>query len=177
MRRSHLSFSGLFCLVLVIGDVFWLPQHLYGEPPQNVSIEVGKQKQLFLDDYLIASTANAVRRIHPAEKSKSNPVIRQTEPWEDPFNILYGSVIRDGEKYKAWYLSGPGVSYAESDDGIQWVKPELDLTPIQGAKTNILFRRLSETRGPESLPTSTSYSAFIRMSARSIRRDATKWDS
>ena len=27
------------------------------------------------------------------------PVIRQTETWEDPFNIVYGSVIRDGDKY------------------------------------------------------------------------------
>src|SRR3954465_13659709 len=107
-------------LVLIVAGISGWPECVYGDSPANVSIEVGKQKQLFLDDYLIASTTNVVRRIHPAEKSKSNPVIRQTEPWEDSFNILYGSVIRDGEKYKAWYLSGPGVSYAESDDGIQW---------------------------------------------------------
>jgi hypothetical protein len=113
---------------------------------------VGPQKQLFLDDYLVASAANIFRRIHPAEKSRSNPVIRQTEPWEDPFNILYGSVIRDGEKYRAWYKSGPGVSYAVSDDGIHWIKPPLDLVTINGAKTNILFRKISELKGSEALP-------------------------
>lgn len=120
--------------------------------PGSQPIDVGPRKQLFLDDYLVASTTNIVRRIHPAEKSKSNPVIRQTEPWEDPFNILYGSVIRDGQKYKMWYKSGPGVSYADSDDGIHWVKPPLDLMPIGGAKTNILFRKTSELKGSDELP-------------------------
>src|SRR5438477_4877704 len=105
---------------------FSVPVFLCAESPGSATIEVGPQKQLFLDDYLVASTTNIFRRIHPAEKSRSNPVIRQTEPWEDPFNILYGSVIRDGEKYKMWYKSGPGVSYALSDDGIHWVKPALD---------------------------------------------------
>src|SRR5436190_7953697 len=108
---------------------------LRAEAPTSAPIEVGPQKQLFLDDYLVASSTNIVRRIHAAEKSKSNPVIRQTEPWEDPFNILYGSVIRDGQTYKAWYKSGPGVSYAVSDDGIHWVKPPLDLLQVISAKT------------------------------------------
>src|SRR6266404_1146819 len=89
-----------------------VPLFLRAESPESAAIEVGPQKQLFLDDYLVASSTNIFRRIHPAEKSRSNPVIRQTEPWEDPFNILYGSVIRDGQQYKAWYKSGPGVSYA-----------------------------------------------------------------
>jgi hypothetical protein len=131
---------------------FSLPLSLRAESPGNAPIEVGPQKQLFLDDYLVGSTTNVLRRIHPAEKSKSNPVILQTEPWEDPLNILYGSVIRDGEKYKTWYKSGPGVSYAVSDDGIHWVKPPLDLVPINSAKTNILFRKVSAIKGPDALP-------------------------
>lgn len=142
----------LDCAVLVLSVGVCVPLQVRGETPQGQFIEVGKQRQLFLDDFLIASKTNVFRRIHAAEKSKGNPVIRQTESWEDPFNILYGSVIRDGQKYKAWYLSGPGVSYAESDDGIHWLKPALDLVTIGGAKTNILFRRISETKGPEALP-------------------------
>jgi hypothetical protein len=141
----------LFCL-LAAGVLIGAPTLLRGETTEGELIEVGKRKQLFLDDYLVASTTNVHRRIHSAEKSKANPVIRRTEPWEDPFNIVYGSVIRDGEKYKAWYLSGPGVSYAESDDGIHWVKPALDLVTIDGAKTNVLFRRKNETHGPDELP-------------------------
>ena len=109
-------------------------------------------KQLFLDDYLVASMTNVKRRVQPAEKYKGNPVIWKTEPWEDPFNVVYGSVIRDGDKYKVWYQSGYGVSYAESDDGITWVKPRLDLVIIDGQKTNILFRKKSETSGSDELP-------------------------
>src|ERR1051325_3577455 len=137
----HLSIS--LSLLLLVS----VPPCLRGE-----SIAVGPKKQLFLDNYLIASKTNVTRRIHPAEKYKGNPVIRETEPWEDPFNILYGSVIRDGDKFKAWYKSGPGVSYAESDDGIHWVKPALDLVTIKGVKTNILFRSKDETHGPAELP-------------------------
>jgi len=61
-------------------------------------------------------------------------------------------VLRDGDKYKAWYKSGPGVSYAESDDGIHWVKPLLDLVTVNGAKTNILFRSKDDTHGPDAQP-------------------------
>jgi hypothetical protein len=152
MKILQITVRVLFWLMVAMGTVNSVPHCVHAETPGVASIEVGRQKQLFLDDYLVASTTNVSRRIHRAEKSQSNPVIRQTEPWEDPFNIVYGSVIRDGEKYKAWYLSGPGVSYAESDDGIHWVKPPLDLVPIGGAKTNILFRRISETKGPGELP-------------------------
>src|SRR6266699_2843283 len=78
------------CVSLSLCQFFGVPLFLCAaESPGRASIEVGPQKQLFLDDYLVASTTNVFRRIHPAEKSGSNPVIRQTEPWEDPFNILY----------------------------------------------------------------------------------------
>jgi hypothetical protein len=146
------SQSFILIITISLGQFFYAPAFLRAEAPGSAPIEVGQKKQLFLDDYLVASTTNMFRRIHTAEKSKSNPVIRQTEPWEDPFNILYGSVIRDGQTYKTWYKSGAGVSYATSDDGIRWVKPPLDLVPINGAKTNILFRKISERTGSEELP-------------------------
>ena len=79
----------------------------------DAPIALGQQKQLFLDDHLVASMTNVKRRVHPAEKYKANPVIWQTEPWEEQLNIVYGSVIRDGEKYKAWYQSGSGASGEE----------------------------------------------------------------
>jgi hypothetical protein len=134
-------------LLLVLSVAPWLRGESGAAP-----IEVGPRKQLFLDDFLVASKSNVTRRVHPAEKHKGNPVIRQTEAWEDPFNILYGSVIRDGDKFKAWFKSGPGVSYAESDDGINWIKPSLDLVTVNGARTNILFRSKDEYHGPAALP-------------------------
>ena len=87
-----------------------------GEAP----VAVDARKQLFLDDYVIAGTENVTRRIHPAEKYAGNPVIRPTEAWEQPRICIYGSVLRDGDKYRAWYYCGGDVAYAQSVDGLKW---------------------------------------------------------
>src|SRR5580765_2996210 len=108
-------------------------------------IVLDSNRQLFLDDYLVASTTRIKRTIEPARKFSGNPVLWPTESWEPPMATVYGSVIRDGAKFKMWYKSGMGVGYAESDDGIQWTKPQLDLTLIKDTKSNILFTKKSKT--------------------------------
>jgi hypothetical protein len=107
-------------------------------------IRLTSTKQLFLDDFLIAEKENVERAIHPAEKFRGNPVLRATEPWEGPVAIVYGSVIQDRAKYKVWYLAygkdgTKGVGYAESDDGIGWIKPQLDFHKVDGQPTNLLI--------------------------------------
>ena len=69
-------------------------------------ITVDARRQLFLDDYLIASSQNVTRVIHPATKHPDNPVLAPTEPWEGKVAILYGSVLADEGKYRMWYLRG-----------------------------------------------------------------------
>lgn len=103
-------------------------------------ISVDARKELFLDDYLIASKTNITRQVHPAQKFSGNPVIWPTESWEPAFALTWGSVIRDNGKYRMWYRTPVGVSYAQSDDGISWSKPRLNLVPRDGRKTNILLR-------------------------------------
>src|SRR2546426_2710620 len=115
-------------------------------------IVIDARKQLFLDDYLIASMSRVRRVVEPAQKFAGNPVLWPTESWEPPFATIYGSVIRDGAKFKMWYKSGLGVGYAESDDGISWSKPRLDLTLLDGQPSNILFTKRSKTEGPAALP-------------------------
>jgi hypothetical protein len=116
------------------------------------SIALDSRKQLFLDDYLIASMTRVKRTIEVAQKFSGNPVLWPTESWEPPMATAYGSVIRDGAKFKMWYKSGMGVGYAESDDGIKWNKPRLDLTLVDGERTNILLRKKSKTEGPDGFP-------------------------
>jgi hypothetical protein len=116
-------------------------------------ITLSHQKQLFLDDYIIESRTNIKRVIQTAQKYEGNPVLWATEPWEPELNVLYGSVIQDEGKYKMWYKSGMGVGYAESIDGIKWVKPRLDSVMIDGQKTNLLFLKREKFKGPEMLPT------------------------
>jgi hypothetical protein len=120
-----------------------------GEPV----ITVSRQKQLFLDDYLIESSTNIERTIHPVKKYDGNPVLWASESWEPKLSVLYGSVIQDEGKYKMWYKSGMGVGYAESSDGIEWGKPRLDLVKIDGQETNLLFEKREKFKGPEAFPT------------------------
>jgi hypothetical protein len=132
------------CLLLFI----WSAAATAAEAP----IDVGAARQLFLDDYLIASMRGVKRTVESAQKYPGNPVLWPAETWEPPMATVYGSVIRDGSKFKMWYKSGMGVGYAESYDGIQWSKPRLDRTRVDGERSNILLRKKSKTEGPESLP-------------------------
>jgi len=118
----------------------------------DVPVTVDAQKRLFLDDFIIANTENITRRIHPAEKYSGNPVIRPTEPWEHPRICIYGSVLRDGDKYRAWYYGGGDVAYAESADGLNWTKPKLGLLKVAGHDTNLLIRRRASDDGPATMP-------------------------
>ena len=102
--------------------------------------KVGTQLQLFLDDWLVESMDQAVRVLHrpqPAEVA-----IELDRPWEGP--TLYDpSVIKDGDRYRMWYRAGgperPFLwGYAESPDGVTWVKPELNIIEFRGSTRNNL---------------------------------------
>lgn len=59
---------------------------------------------------------------------------------------IYGSVLHDGGRYRMWYQAWPRdwaghdsclVAYAESDDGLDWVKPRLHLVDYGGEPNNL----------------------------------------
>ena len=74
----------------------------------QAAAELTARHELLLDDHLLASQPNVVRRIHPAAKH-AGPVLRPSEPWEANSATIYGSVIRDGRKYRMGYLAGKGT--------------------------------------------------------------------
>jgi dienelactone hydrolase len=104
------------------------------------------------DDHAIPWHHNTKVTLVEAEKHPDNPVLRRG-PKGSPDGahaILYGTVLHDGEKFRMWYLGmiedelkdgqAPGwwrpMCYAESDDGVNWVKPELGLVELNGNKRN-----------------------------------------
>jgi len=128
-------------LVMLLGSLFVQTKFCICSPTaSDKPIVLNKTKQLFLDDYLIASKENVVRKIHPATKHPGNPIIRPTEPWEKNAVLIFGSVIREGEKFRMWYLAGGGMAYAESSDGLRWTKPVLDFIEVDGLKTNLWIK-------------------------------------
>jgi hypothetical protein len=143
------SLFGIFCTPM---QMFVISLGLASLSPAAPVITLDARHQLFLDDHLIASMTNVKRTVEVAQKFSGNPVLWPTEKWEPPMATIYGSVIRDGDKFKMWYKSGMSVGYAESADGIRWDKPRFDLTLVDGERSNILFKKKSKTEGPEEFP-------------------------
>jgi hypothetical protein len=124
----------------------------------NNTVLIANDEQLFLDDYIIESSSNVTRNMHPGEKYKGNPVLWPSEPWEKKTAVVYGSIIHDADKYKMWYKAGDGgesggAAYAESKDGIHWVKPLFNLVKVDGHKTNLLVKKKGPFLGSDELPT------------------------
>lgn len=100
--------------------------------------EVGTQLQLFLDDWLVESMEQVHHVLHSPQPMEV--AIRMDRPYED--TILYDpSVIKDGHRYRMWYRTNLWkpphyTGYAESLDGIHWVKPELGLIDYRGSRHN-----------------------------------------
>ncbi len=113
--------------------------------PSEAPLTIDQTRQLFLDDFLIASQDGLTRSVHPARKYPDNPVLKPTEPWEGKVVLLYGSVIREKDTYRVWYHAGGNVAYAQSKDGINWTKPKFDIIKVDGQDTNLLV--LSDRRG------------------------------
>ncbi len=116
-------------------------------------IRIGKQRQLFLDDYLIHWTDKLQRRVNPVAKDPRNPIIRPEADWEPNSYVMPGTVIYDAQDniYKMWCIGyGPtaieglesgavsGCYYFTSKNGLHWTRPELDVLEAAGNKTNIV---------------------------------------
>lgn len=129
------------------------PQAASAEQGESDVIDIGSRRELFIDDHLIERLEGTARQqLH-------RPVPRELalvhdEPWEGT-GSGYHSVFADGDRYrmyyKAWHLQVTEgkldtgrhplfCCYAESDDGVMWIKPALGLHEFQGARdSNIVM--------------------------------------
>jgi hypothetical protein len=101
--------------------------------------DIGDRRELFIDDWLIASLDGLTLELHPARPE--NVAVPLDQPWAGP-TTGFTSVMHDGNIYRCYYstdFSGQGpdyTSYAESSDGIHWTIPNLGLYEFQGSKDN-----------------------------------------
>ena len=123
------------------------------EPADSQPIDIGTRKQLFVDDYIIASMDSVYRILNQPVKYEGNPII-QLKPAQsvggNELVIVSGDVIYDEQEqlFKMWYEGASYywthnvVAYAYSRDGINWELPNLGLFEYQGSKNNnIVFHR------------------------------------
>lgn len=118
---------------------------------QNNPVQIDSRLELFVDDYLIDKLSGESRLVlhHPVPKEI---VLKHDEPWEGS-GSGYHSIFKDGKKYgmyyKAWQHEASSdlsnehplyCAYAESKDGIHWIKPNLGLYEFKGSRdNNIVF--------------------------------------
>jgi hypothetical protein len=106
---------------------------------------------LLVDDHHVLYRSGTQRFLHPPKRASSKPLVPQLERWET--QIGWTSIYRNPQtgKYQLWYQAYIGaragderyrcvVCYAESDDGLKFTKPQLDLFPYKEfPKTNIVL--------------------------------------
>lgn len=116
-------------------------------------LHVGNESQLFVDNWIIESVFGITRRWYKPERYGEEPVLRKDRPWEVFPYFTYSNycVLYDPKDrlLKCWYedagLKTAGkwkdtsrLLYAESRDGIRWIKPEFDIVKFDGCSTNII---------------------------------------
>lgn len=86
------------------------------------AICIDKGRQLFVDEYLIEQT-DLERKAHRAEKFGK---IMEAET-----ELEMGRGVSDDKIFKMIYQAGwlHTLAYAESHNGIDWIRPELDVEP------------------------------------------------
>ena len=107
-------------------------------------VDIGSRRELFVDDYLINRlTGGAKLVVQPP--TPQEVVLLTDKPWEGS-SCLYFTIFQDGEQYRMYYRGlqvtdrQPAhrevVCYAESRDGLEWIRPELGLVEFDGSKKN-----------------------------------------
>jgi len=92
---------------------------------------------------------NGVKIVTFRPTLQPEPVVVSEKPWEDHFINGYATFFEDEGRMRLYYEAfaeyGSGdfsarLCYAESEDGIHWVRPELDILPFgDEPRTNIIY--------------------------------------
>ncbi|MEX2512443.1 MAG: hypothetical protein WD398_06025 [Cyclobacteriaceae bacterium] len=106
-------------------------------------IKIDGNLELFVDHYLVEKLTDAKFILHTPKDE--GVVFYFDKPWEGAFSA-YFTILKDGSDFKAHYRGIPNsgmdgneeelTCYAESKDGIHWVKPDLGIHEIGGSKNN-----------------------------------------
>jgi hypothetical protein len=116
------------------------------EPPsaKSTPIELGSRRELFVDELLIDQLTGAALTMHKPEPR--DVAIVCDAPWEGNTSAYY-TLFEDDGLFRMYYRGSHSLEgrkaahreltcYAESRDGIAWVKPKLGLYEFSGSKDN-----------------------------------------
>ena len=104
------------------------------------TINIGSQRELFIDGYLVDSLDSAEILMHRPERK--NVVVTFDKPWEKD-GEGYATLLKIDSKYLMFYRAwgvAPGTpmyfAVLESENGVDWTRPELGIREYGGDKRN-----------------------------------------
>lgn len=150
--RASIALTSEFLIIAVA--CLWADASRAEEP-----VDIGSRRELFVDRTLVDEISGGaeLRLHHPTPREVA---LEFDQPWEGNASG-YATVFQDGDVYRMYYrghryiiddpplkqAQAEAVCYAESDDGIHWVKPQLGLFewPGVGSDNNIIWLGSPET--------------------------------
>lgn len=156
--NKKLRYSIFLCLLLVNGRAesaekkIWKPlpniDALEAEIRVSEPVEIGRRKQLFLDKYLVDSTDEVLFTMMAPQRHRDNPLLSPDVPTDGQL-IMPTSVHWNPDKsvFQMWYAAvhfengneEHYTAYAESEDGLKWHRPIMNLIDFNGSKANNLI--------------------------------------
>jgi len=126
--------------------LFGMTQFLYAQiDTKSTALDIASRKQLLIADTLFESS-RGIRFAMNAPYQDETPLLTADLPWEIAAKAeihIYASVLYENGLFRLWYTlhtNDPNqalcICYAESKDGIHFVKPDLNLFELNGSKAN-----------------------------------------
>jgi hypothetical protein len=174
----------LICLLTAAGFLGLGRYSAQAQPPARQAIDIGTRVEMFVDDQLIDPAGRRNISLELQTPIRREVVLTTDKPWEGIFSA-YFTILQDGPKFRLYYRgSGPvGDSserqytcYAESTDGIHFVRPNLRLHEFEGSKDNniILTGLASHNFAPflDTNPAAKPNERFKALAGQASRLDA-----
>ncbi|CAL1520741.1 hypothetical protein MMC2321_04531 [Chitinophaga sp. MM2321] len=134
------------CIIWAVFLISIVYNPIVGFGQQHQIVRLGDKREIFVDHYLIDKLTDVKMVMHTPRNEGA--VLKFDSPWEGPFSG-YTTIIKDGDILRAYYrgLPVPGdgspmevTCYAESKDGVHWIKPDLGIYNVRGSlKNNVIL--------------------------------------
>ena len=100
-------------------------------------INIGSRRECFFDNYLIDESRTTVKkRLH--KPTRRGVLLELDQPWEGTCVTFFNPIYAEG-KWRMYYVNQHPVryiAYAESEDGLHWVRPDLGIVSFNGSTHN-----------------------------------------
>jgi len=142
--KRHLTFVS-------VGLLLWcVDRTADAQPPASPPVAIGGRVEMFVDGWLIDPARSRGVALTLQTPIRREVVLTADKPWEGSTSA-YFTVFQDGPRVRLYYRGfvpeGGDTSeqqvtcYAESADGINFVRPNLGLFEFQGSKENNIVHR------------------------------------